>query len=341
MRTNYLFAASVIIVNYNGKGLTIEALRALEKQTFQDFEVIIVDNNSNDNSLDEIKSFLDLSLLKKRTTIIELSQNTGFTGGCNEGLKYAKGRYIVLLNNDAQADKNWLNELIKAADEHPKVGICASKIITYGTNKIDAAGHLFAWFLKGFKRGEDEPAHLYDTEEYVFGACGGAALYKRQMIDEIGFFDKDFFLIYEDIDLDFRAQLAGWKVLYVPSAIVYHRVHSTIGNLNNLFVYYTLRNIELVRIKNVPFSIFIACFFFFLLEEIAEFCFFYLKSKRNKIYFKAKKDAFKMIKSILKKRKVIMKNKKITDKHLFTIMTPIWQKELLISKLKKILKSES
>ncbi len=338
MKDNYLFTASVIVVNYNGKGLTIEALRSLERQTFQDFELIVVDNNSSDSSLDEIKSFLNLSLLKKRFTIVELSQNTGFAGGCDEGLKYAKGKYIVLLNNDAQADKNWLNELIKAANKHPEAGICASKIITYGTNKIDAAGHLFTWFLKGFKRGEAEPAYLYDTEEYIFGACGGAALYKRQLIGEIGFFDQNFFLIYEDIDLDFRAQLAGWKVLYVPSAVVYHKVHSTIGNLNDLFIYYTLRNVELVRIKNIPFATFVVCLPFFLLEEIVEFLLFNLKLRKNEIYFKAKKDALKMAKSMLKKRKVIMKDKKISNKYLLSIMTPVWQKKLIISKLKKVLK---
>ena len=339
MKTDFLYFASIIIINYNGKGLTIEALKALEKQTFQNFEVIVVDNNSRDNSLNEIKNFLDISLLKKRATVIELSKNIGFAGGCNEGFKYAKGKYIVLLNNDAQPDKNWLNELVKAADRHPEVGICASKIIVYGTNKIDAAGHLFTWFLKGFKRGEEEIEDAYNKEEYVFGACGGAALYRREMIDEIGFFDENFFLIYEDVDIDFRAQLAGWKVLYIPSAVVYHKVHSTISCSNDLFAYYTLRNIELVRLKNVPITVFIVCFPFFILEQIAE-VFYSFKLKKLKIYIKAKKDAIKMAKNILKTRKAIIHNKKISDYQLLAVMTPIWQKDLLnlvITKIKKIL----
>lgn len=337
MKTNFLYTASVIVVNYNGKGLTIEALKALQKQTFQDFEVILIDNNSSDNSLNEIKNFLNLSLLRKKTTIVELSRNRGFAGGCNEGFKYAKGKYIVLLNNDAQPDKNWLDELIKAADKHPEVGICASKIIAYGMNKIDAAGHLFTWFLKGFKRGEEEPKDLYNIEEYVFGACGGAALYKREMIDEIGFLDEDFFLIYEDIDLDLRAQLAGWKVLYVPSAVVYHKTHSTISYSDDLFAYYTLRNIELVRLKNVPITVFLICFPFFILEKIAEFFYFCFKLNKSRIYIQAKKDAIKMAKNMLKKRKTIMKNKKVNEYQLLAIMTPIWQKNLLISKFKKFL----
>ena len=125
------------------------------------------------------------------------------------------------------------------------VGICASKLIVYGTNIIDSAGDGFSTSLKGFKRGEGENATLYNKRENVFGACAGAAIYRRKMIEEIGFLDEDFFLILEDTDLNLRAQRHEWKVLYVPEAIVFHKVGYSIGNKSDKSYYYALRNNKL------------------------------------------------------------------------------------------------
>jgi GT2 family glycosyltransferase len=305
---------SVIIVNYNGEGLMRGCLQALERQGLGDFEVVIVDNASTDGSLDEIRSFLKESSIASMIKLIPSGKNLGFAGGNIEGLKYTSGEYIALLNNDTEPDARWLEELVKAMDTDPESGICASKMIVHGTDVIDSVGTGFSTALKGFDVGEGEASFLYNKRRYVFGACGGAALYRRKMIEEVGFFDKDFFLIHEDIDLNFRAHLHGWKVLYVPEAIVYHRVKSSIGRMSDMAVYYTLRNSEWVRIKNTPFGVFIKCLPAFLIGLTIELIYFVVKHKKMAL-FRAKKDAIKLFPKMLKKRATVMKNKKVSNRY--------------------------
>ena len=326
---------SLIVLNYNGEAVILDCLRAIDAQTFKDIELIIIDNNSNDSSIDLIERFKRHSALRLKTYY--LKENFGFSSGNLEGLKYAEGEYIALLNNDTEADKKWLEDLVKAMDSHPDVGTCASKMIVHGTNVIDSAGDGYATSLKGFKRGEGKSVARFNQQEYVFGACAGAALYRRYMLNEIGFLDKDFFLIDEDTDLNFRAQLYGWKVLYVPTALVYHKVRSSIGHMSDMAVYYTLRNSEFVRIKNVPFSVFLRCFPEFIIGMITEFIYFAIKHRRLRLYFKAKMDVLRMLPKMLKKRAVIMRNKKVNKSYLLSIITPIWQKDFLMLKIKKLL----
>lgn len=326
---------SVIIVNYNGTGLIINCLKALERQSLKDFEIVIVDNGSLDDSLHEIRSFLEESLIAPLVKLIPLARNSGFAGGNLEGLRYARGEYIVLMNNDTEPDEKCLEELVLAMDSDPNVGMCASKLMVYGTDIIDSAGDGFSTSLKGFKRGEGEKTVLYDRREYVFGACAGAALYRRRMIEEIGFLDEDFFLIHEDTDLNFRAQLAGWKVMYIPSAIVYHKVRSTIGHMSDMAIYYSLRNTELTRFKNVSFGLFLRCLPYYALGIIIEFFYFGVKHKKLSLYLKAKRDAIRLLPKILIKRRAIMNNKKVNNRYLYSVMTPFWQKEFFFAKAKK------
>jgi GT2 family glycosyltransferase len=328
---------SILIVNYNGEGLTINCLKALEEQSFKDFEIIIIDNASTDNSVNEIEKYLQVSPLSSLVKLVPLKKNAGFAGGCLEGLRRAHGTYVALLNNDAEPHEGWLAELVKAMGSDSRIGICASKMLVHGTDIIDCAGDGFSTALKGFGEGEEQKSFLYNKKRYVFGACGGAALYRRKMIEEIGFFDEDFFLIHEDIDLNFRAQLNGWKTLYVPTAIVHHKVRSSIGHMSDLAVYYTLRNTEFVKVKNIPLAIFIRCFIEFIIGILTEFLYFCIKHKRLKLYFKAKSDAIKMLPRMLKKRSVIMKGKKVSNRYLLGIMTSLWQKNYFRAKIKKFL----
>lgn len=328
---------SVIIVNYNGKGLIRGCLRALERQSLGDFEAVIVDNASLDGSLYEIRRFLEESSIASLVKLIPLSWNSGFAAGNLEGLRHAKGEYIALLNSDTEPDKRWLEELVMNMDNDPEVGICASKLVVHGTHIIDSAGDGFSTSLKGFKRGEGEKASSYNQREFVFGACAGAALYRRKMIEEIGFLDEDFFLIHEDTDLNLRVQLHGWKVLYVPTAVVYHKVRSSIGQMSDMAIYYTLRNSEFVRMKNISLGIFIRCLPEFLIGVLTEFIYFAIKHKRLGLYFKAKMDAIRLFPRMLKKRAMVMKNKKVNNRYLLTIMTSVWQKDFLITKIKKFL----
>lgn len=329
---------SVIVVNYNGRDVIVDCLLALEGQLFKDFEIIIVDNGSYDNSLGEIRNFLEKKPLTYPLKIIPSNTNVGFAGGNVIGLDYAEAEYIALLNNDTEPDTKWLENLVKVIEAHPDIGICASKLIVHGTDVIDSAGDGYATSLKGFKRGEGEYEEKYNTQEYVFGACAGAALYRRKMIEEIGFFDEDFFLIHEDTDLNFRAQLANWKVMYVPTAVVHHKVRSTIGHMSEMAIYYTLRNSELVRIKNIPFLLFLKCLPEFIIGLISEFTYFSIKHRKLNFYLRAKIDVIKSFKKTLKKRKDILKKiKKVDNKYLYSIMTPILNKEFLTMKIKKFL----
>jgi GT2 family glycosyltransferase len=326
---------SVIIVNYNGKNVIIDCLRSLEEQTWKDFEIIVVDNSSSDDSVKDIRDFSEQSILSDRIKLILLGRNSGFTGGNIVGWEHAQAEYIALLNNDAEADKGWLENLVYAMEKHPDVGICASKIIAFKTNIIDSAGDGYSTLLKGFKRGEGEGSEGFTTPEHVFGACAGAVLYRRRMLEEIGFFDDDFFLIHEDTDLNFRAQRAGWKVLYVPSAVVYHKVRSTIGMMSDVAVYYTLRNTEFVRIKNMPLSLIVRSLPLLAAGMFSEFLYFAVKHGKLILYLKAKRDAIKGLKKMLHKRKHIREMTRVNTKYLYSLLTPVMNRAFLLPRVKK------
>lgn len=327
---------SVIIVNYNGYDVIQDCLQALERQTFKEFEIVIVDNGSTDNSLDYLNRYKSNSSSVRPIKLATLSQNLGFSGGNIEGLRHAEGEFIALLNNDTEPHERWLEELVKEIGSISDIGICASMLIEHGSEVVDSAGDGFSAALKGFKRGEGRNKVHFNTQELVFGACAGAALYKREMLNEIGFLDDDFFLIYEDTDLNFRAQLAGWKVLYVPTAVVYHKVRSTIGVMSDTATYYSIRNSELVKFKSVPAIILLRCLPELIISTITEFFYFAVKHKKTGLYFKAKIDAFKMFPQMLRKRKEVMKTRKVSDKYLLSIMTPVWQGDFFRAKLRKI-----
>ncbi len=329
--------ASLIVINYNGIDCVVNCLKALDQQLLREFEIVLVDNGSSDGSVGQIEEFLKRNQLAHSIKLVPCKSNLGFAGGGLEGLRHTNGEYIALLNNDTEADKEWLGEMVKAMDMNPEIGICGSRMILRGTDIIDSAGDGVSTALRGFKRGEGNKASLYSEREYVFGACAGAALYRRKMIEEIGFLDEDFFLIHEDTDLNFRAQLYGWKVLYVPTAIVYHKVRSSIGHMSDAAVYYTLRNSELVRMKNVPIPILLRCLPEFVSGMLTEFIYFAIMHKCLRLYFRAKIDAMRMLRKMLKKRAVIMENRKVNCKYLLGIMTPVWQKDFLMSKIKKFL----
>jgi GT2 family glycosyltransferase len=327
---------SVIIVNYNGSEVISGCLEALGRQTFGDYEILIIDNDSTDGSLSLIREVLKEISLEGRAKVIPLDANLGFTGGNACGLSHATGSYIALLNADTEPDRVWLEELVGAAERDPSAGVCASKLIVYNSTIIDSAGDGYSFALKGFKRGEGRDAREFGEKEYVFGACAGGALYRRAMIEEIGFLDEDFFLIYEDTDLSFRAQLAGWKVLYVPTALLYHKVRSTIGTMSRVAVYYSMRNAEFVRIKNVPFPVFVASLPQFLLGAVMEFIYVGLKHGDCLLYLKAKRDAVLMLPRMLRKRTRIMRSRKVDNRYVLSIMTPLFERKFVRSKLGKL-----
>ena len=241
--------ASVIIPNWNGKHHLEICLGSLRRQSFTDFETILVDNGSTDGSQDYVKNqFPDVQ-------VIELRENQGFTGACNAGYEGAAGQFIVLLNNDTEVESSWLEVIVDTFDQHPDVGIVASKILLFDQRNIfHSAGDIYQIDGTPVNRGvwlNDNGQ--YDLEEPVFSACGAAAAYRRTLIEEIGFLDKAFYFSCEDVDMGWRAHRAGWNVLYAPKAVVYHKLKATGGSV--VGSYYDGRNFLYLLWKHYPSSL--------------------------------------------------------------------------------------
>jgi GT2 family glycosyltransferase len=242
-------AASIIVINWNGAQHLPVCLNALRAQTLRDFEIIVADNASRDDSL---------QLLARdypEVNVVALSKNLGFTGGNNAGIRVARGEFIVLLNNDTEVDAHWLEEILAAFERHPEAGLVASKMKLFDRrDTFHTAGDFYRLDgLPGNRGVWETDRGQYDREEYVFSACGGSAAYRKSMLDQIGLLDEDFFYSCEDIDLAWRAQLAGWKCVYAPKAVVYHKLSATGGGATASF--YDGRNFIYVIAKNYPSSL--------------------------------------------------------------------------------------
>ncbi len=237
---------SIIIPNWNGKHFLQTCLDSLRAQSHSPIEVIIVDNASEDGSQAFIREHYP------EVRLIELPENRGFTGACNAGLEAAKGEYVALLNNDTEVDSQWAAAIVDAFERHPEVGIIASKMLLFNQrDHIHTVGDYFTTDGRAGNRGVwEQDTGQYDEEAYVFGACGGSSAYRKTLLDQIGLLDDDFFFLLEDIDISWRAQLTGWRVLYTPKAIVYHHLSATGGG--KTASYYDGRNSIYVLVKNLP-----------------------------------------------------------------------------------------
>ncbi len=239
----------VVIPNWNGADMIAECLESLEKQTCK-HEVIVVDNGSVDESVSIIEAqFPDVHLIR-------LPENTGFSGGVNTGIAYAleqKADAIALFNNDAVAEKDWLKHLVETMETQPEAGIVACKLLRDDKKHFDSTGDFYTIYGMPFPRGRNQlDKGQYDKLEEVFGASGGASLYRAEMFNQIGIFDQAFFAYYEDVDISFRAQLAGWKIFYNPKARVYHHVSATSSKLGSFTRYHATKNFYLLYAKNMP-----------------------------------------------------------------------------------------
>lgn len=238
---------SVVVVNYNGRELLPACLASLRTQTYARREVILVDNGSRDGSVALVaEQFPEVKL-------VVLGENQGFAVGCNRGFREAAGEWLATLNTDAVADPAWLEQLVRAAAGTPAVGMVASRmvfadrpsVINSTGITVDRAG--VAW-----DRGCGATIETTAESLEAFGPSGGAALYRRALIDQLGGFDEDFFMYLEDVDLAWRAQLAGWRCAYASGARVIH-AHSATAGADSAFKRYLLaRNRVWLLAKNYP-----------------------------------------------------------------------------------------
>lgn len=240
---------SVIIPNWNGAEHLPTCLDSLQAQTYSNVEIIVVDNASTDGSLELLAQ--DYS----QVHLIKLPVNQGFTGACNAGLEAARADTLILLNNDTEVDRDWLAAVAAAFERHPEAGSVASKMLLFDRRDVfHTAGDYYRLDgIPGNRGVWQKDTGQYDREEVVFGACGGAAAYRRSMLEQIGFLDEAFYFSCEDLDLAWRAQLAGWRCIYAPEAIVYHKLQATGGG--TIASYYNGRNFFYLIAKNYPFSL--------------------------------------------------------------------------------------
>ncbi|MCX6356360.1 MAG: glycosyltransferase family 2 protein, partial [Candidatus Aureabacteria bacterium] len=227
-------------------------LDSLRHQTFRDFETVIVDNGSRDGSHEFCAG------RSPGVKVIALPRNEGFAVAVNTGISSSGSELVALLNNDTEAHPRWLEALAGAADRRPDIAFFASKMIDFNDRmRFDSAGNCYAFNGRSIPRGFLAPdTGQYETEEEVFGACAGAALYRRSLFTQVGLFDETFVSYKEDVDLDFRARLHGLRCLYVPAAVCYHRGGATTGRRkSDLAVRLSTRNSIITFIKNMPLAL--------------------------------------------------------------------------------------
>ena len=238
---------TVVVVNWNGREYLGACLAALQEQTRSPDEVVLVDNGSTDGSTELVaRRFPQVRVIGSET-------NLGFAGGCNLGVRAARGDYVATLNPDTRPEPGWLAALVGAMDADPSVGMCASLMLFMETpDVVNSAGVAVDVLGIAWDRLGGQPVAAASEQQEVFGACGGAALYRRSLWEQLGGFDEDFFMYLEDVDLAWRARAAGWRCLYVPAARVYH-AHSASAIEGSAFKdYLKARNKVWLIAKNYP-----------------------------------------------------------------------------------------
>lgn len=320
---------SIIVLNYNGKQHLKECFESLNRINYPQnkYEVIMVDNGSTDNSISYVKNNFPW------VRILELDKNYGFTEGNNKGAKVAKGEYIAFLNNDTKVDKEWLIELVKAIVKDKKIAACSSKVLFFNERNVIqmGGGKLYMWGYP-YQRGFGEKDHeKFNKSIYIHHCTGSAMLVRKQIFINLGGFDTDFMSYHEDVDFGWRVWIYGFKNLYIPSSIVYHKGAGVFGR-SSYKIYLIGKNasasiIKNFNRKNLIKAIFIQIFYLFFM-----FLWFlsHYKYKHAIAQLKVYYAILCELKKNLEKRKKIQKNRKISDSTLYELN--------LISNLSKSIK---
>lgn len=238
---------TIVIPNYNGKKLLENCLRTLEHQTYSEFKVLVIDNGSSDDSVSLTSEILDLQM-------IPLKENIGFCGAVNVGIQKTKTPYVILLNNDTEADGHFVEALLDGIKKSQRIFSCGAQMIDYKNHKIlDNAGDLYTAMGWAVARGKGRRCENYEKPARVFSCCAGAAIYRMDALKKIGGLDEHHFAYLEDVDLGYRARIAGYENRYIPKAKVYHVGSATTGTrYNEKKVFLAARNTIFVVYKNMP-----------------------------------------------------------------------------------------
>jgi len=301
-------AVSVIVPNWNGMRFVGMCLDSLAKLHFKNFEVIVIDNGSIDGSRELIEEKYPW------VKLIKLPYNKGFAIACNEGIKASNAEYVVLLNNDIEVTPDWLTELHEGMERHPECGMGTTKMMFLDNRDVFYnTGDLFHSWCTGGGRGQGEKDQgQYDQEEYVFGACAGAGIYRKELFKQIGLFDEDFFIFAEDVDLNIRSQLQGFRAVYFPKSKVYHIGTATVGLYSDRYVYLCKRNDILVLLKNYSLRMYFKFLYSIWKHQFNDIKYFTYRGQ-GQVLLKSKWGALKLLPKMLIRRFQIQRSRTIPD----------------------------
>lgn len=245
---------AIVVPNWNGADRLRPCIRSLAAQHHDHFEIVVVENGSTDDSR-AVLGELTAEAAPIRLTVLHNVTNLGFAGGVNRGIRHALDagfEAIAMFNNDAVADRRWLGALVAELDSRPDVAIVTGRLLMADGRTIDSTGDFYSEWGIAFPRDRDRPAELLRSSGYVFGGSGGASLFRSSLFCDIGLLDEDFFAYFEDVDLSFRAQLAGHRVYYTEHAIAYHDQGSTSRHISGFATTQFFRNLPILLVKDVP-----------------------------------------------------------------------------------------
>lgn len=309
---------TVGIATYNGRELLEVALPSLREQTLSDFRLVIVDDGSSDGTGAWVNT------IWPDADVIVHPRNLGVTAALNSCVRAAHSELVALFNNDVELDRDCLAELVAALDAHPDAGWAAAKLMNFEQrNLIDGAGDVYTWGGTAGRRGHGEYDHgQFDEPKAIFGACAGAAIYRSSALQRVGPFDEDFFALYEDVDWNLRAQLAGLSCRYVPTAVVYHMASTTIGRgLTDFSRYQMVRNALWILAKDMPRGA--------LLRHRGELVRGQLsilkmaiRDRKLRVWLRAWRDAILGLPKILRKRRMVQLGRAIDLQRLDSVVGP-------------------
>jgi GT2 family glycosyltransferase len=322
---------TVIVPTWNTRQWLAGCLDGLRSQRFQDFQVVMVDNGSSDGSV----AFVEQQY--PEVQVLAFEENRGFAAAVNAGIQQTCSRYVALLNPDTVPDPDWLLHLVETMEQSsPEVGFLASKMLQLENPAIvDEAGDTFSWYGSARKRGFGQSAHRYNQLEEVFSACGGATLYRRSFLEDVGGFDASFHSYLEDIDLGLRGRLLGYRCLYVPTARVLHKGQGA-GIIRSRYVYLMTRNRLMLLLKNIPLRLLLKHAHTLLYGQ-----FYYFLVYKKPLYSIAGGLAFlSATPRLLRQRRAIQGRKKISDQALEAMLSQnlgeIPLREIIKNRLKTI-----
>ncbi len=301
---------TVVIPNWNGERFLDICLTSLRRQSFEDFETVLVDNGSTDASVDFTRrNFPEVQ-------VVSLDDNRGFSAAVNAGIRASGAEYVVLLNNDTEVDPGWLEALVRAGESHLEAGLFASKLVDFHDRRVlDGAGDALRRSGLPYRIGHQElDRGQFDEPAFVFGACAAAALYRRSIFEEIGPFDEDFFAYCEDGDVSFRAQLAGYQCLYVPKALVYHMGSaSTGGKRSPTATRLGTQNSVNLLVKNLPVALVWRSLPSFVGGQLARVLVTSLSGSGLRAHLGGLAGAWRLLPRMLEKRKEVQNWRRVSD----------------------------